>query len=80
MLEAAIYYWAELKYSGHVYSHVSPYDHTLKGKKPDKDEIQIRLDLGALTGLSGPKGAPKRSPPKGAPRGYKSKGKGGTQG
>jgi len=35
-------------------------------------------------GLSGPKGAPKvgpkRSPPKGAPRGYKSKGKGGTQG
>ena len=35
-------------------------------------------------GLSGPKEAPKvqpkRSPPKGAPRGYKSKGKGGTQG
>ena len=35
-------------------------------------------------GLSGSKGAPKvgpkRSPPKGAPRGYKSKGKGGTQG
>ena len=35
-------------------------------------------------GFSGPKGAPKvgpkRSPPKGAPRGYKSKGKGGTQG
>ena len=35
-------------------------------------------------GLSGPKGVPKvgpkRSPPKGAPRGYKSKGKGGTQG
>ena len=52
------------------------------GKKDDKDEIQIRLDLGALMGISGPKEAPKvgpkRSPHKGAPRGYKSKGK--TQG
>ena len=35
---------------------MSSYDHTLKGKKPDKDEIRIRLGLGALMGLLGPKG------------------------
>ena len=41
----------EQEYSGHVYLRVSPYGHTLKGKKPNKDEIQIRLGLGALMDL-----------------------------
>ena len=48
---------------------MSPYDHTLKGKKSDKDEIRIRLALGALMGLFGPKGGAQGgaqgSPPKG---------------
>ena len=48
---------------------MSPYGHTLKGKKPDKDEIRIRLGLDALIGLFGPKGGAQdgaqSSPPKG---------------
>ena len=48
---------------------MSPQGHTLKGKKPNKDEIRIRLGLGALMGLLGPKegaqGGAQGSPPKG---------------
>ena len=48
---------------------MSPYGHTLKGKKPDKDEIRIRLGLGALMAHLGPKGGTQGgaqgSPPKG---------------
>ena len=48
---------------------MSPYGHTLKGKKSDKDEIRIRLGLGALMSFLGPKegaqGGGQGSPPKG---------------
>ena len=47
----------------------------LKEKKPDKDKIRIRLGLGALMGLLGPKGGAQGgaqgSPPKGL---YKQRG------
>ena len=48
------------------------------GKKPDKDEIQVRLDFGALMGLVKPRKGHLRWGPRGAhlggaPRGYKSK-------
>ena len=55
MLEAAINYWP-VGVLGHVYSRVSPYGNTLKGQKPNEDEIQIRLGLDALMGLEGPIG------------------------
>ena len=74
LLETAINYWP-VGVLGHVYSRVSPYDHTLKGQKPNEDEIQIRLGLGALMGHLGPKGGTQGgaqgSPPKGL---YKQKG------
>ena len=54
---------------------MNPYGHTLKEKKPDNDEIRIRLGLGVLMGLFGPKGGAQGgaqgSPPKGL---YKHKG------
>ena len=59
----------------HVYSCVRPKGHTLKGQKPNEDEIQIRLGFDALIGLERPirldpwwgpqqltKGAPKVGP------------------
>ena len=55
MLETAINYWP-VGVLGHVYSRVSPYDHTLKGQKPNEDEIQIRLGFDALMGLERPIG------------------------
>ena len=48
----------------------------LKGKKPDKDEIRIRLGLGALIGHLGPKGAPKVGPKAAHLRGYINRGGG----
>ena len=74
MLEATVYYWAELEYSGHVYPHVSPSGHTLKGKKPDKDEIRIRLGLSALMGFYAQKRAPKVGPKAAHLRGYINRG------
>ena len=53
MLETAINYWP-VGVLGHVYSRVSPYDHALKGQKPNEDEIQIRLGFDALMGLERP--------------------------
>ena len=53
---------------------MSPQDHTLKVKKPDKDEIRIRLDLSAIMGLLGPKGAPKVGPKAAHLRGYINRG------
>ena len=50
---------------------MSSQGHTLKGNKPDKDEIRIKLGLGALMGLLGPKEGAQDSPPK---RLYKQKG------
>ena len=55
MLETAINYW-RVGVLGHVYSRMSPYGHTLKGQKPNEDEIQIRLGLDALMGLIRPIG------------------------
>ena len=35
---------------------MSPFGHTLKGQKPNEDEIQIRLGFDALMGLESPIG------------------------
>ena len=40
------------------------------GKKSDKDEIRIRLDLSALMGLLGPKGGAQGGPKVAHLRGY----------